>query len=139
MRKPIIMQKTGNDCMIASLAMLLEISYEHMAEFFPPLAVKEKGYRFEWLVPWLANNHIRLVWIDPDSMDIDWSIPCVLDVPSVSRPESYDHIIYWNGKNVVDPSFYQDKYYSKPEKINNIYQVHPTYQKIKDTIFKDIE
>lgn len=120
-----VLQKTRADCMVCSLAMLLQISYEEACEYFPPKAVKETGYNWEWLSPYLRRCGIWLTWYGEDLLDqVDWKKPGMLDVPSFSSDE-YDHIIFWDGEKVIDPSqslinvYYRDF----PETINAVYQL----------------
>jgi uncharacterized protein YpuA (DUF1002 family) len=47
----------------------------------------------------------------------------MVDVPSLTAPEKGDHIIYWNGTTVIDPSVKEQKYTTLPETINEVYQL----------------
>lgn len=119
-----IKMKTGCDCMVACLAMLLKCPYKQAAQYFPPKAVKETGYRFEWLTPYLRSCRIHLVWYGIDLLpSVNWSKPAIVDVPSLTAPEKGDHIIFWDGSKVIDPSIKELKYTELPEEIFTVYQL----------------
>lgn len=122
-----IEMRTDCDCMVACLAMLMGWTYEQAAEFFPPKAITETGYRWEMLVPYLSANRIRLVWHGSDAItSVDWSRPAMVDVPSLTAPDKGDHIIFWDGQKVIDPSRRKDvKYTALPNEIFNVYQLKP--------------
>lgn len=121
-----ILMRTDCDCMVACLAMLMGWSYEQAADFFPPKAITETGYRWEMLVPYLSTNRIRLVWYGSDALtSVDWSRPAMVDVPSLTAPEKGDHIIFWDGRRVIDPTRKLIKYTELPSEILNVYQLKP--------------
>ena len=119
-----IKMKTNCDCMVACLAMLLKCSYENSEQYFPPKSVKETGYRFEWLTPYLRACKVHLIWYGTDLLSsVDWSKPAIVDVASLTAPEKGDHIIFWDGKKVIDPSRKDLKYTELPEEIFTVYQL----------------
>lgn len=122
--------KTNCDCMVASLAMLMNWTYEQAASYFPPKAVNETGYRFEWLTDWLKANGIYLIWFDNENVKPDWSKPAIVDVPSLTSADKGDHIIFWDGKKVFDPSNKEIKYTKLPNEINAVYQVNERWTKV---------
>ena len=118
--------RTDCDCMVACLAMLMGWTYEQAADFFPPKAITETGYRWELLVPYLSANKIRLVWYGSDAItSVDWSRPAMVDVPSLTAPDKGDHIIFWDGQKVIDPTRKDIKYTALPNEIFNVYQLKP--------------
>lgn len=126
MKEKIVKQRTDCDCMVASMAMLLGWTYEQMAEYFPPKAVKETGYTWQPLIDYLRRAaRVYLVWFPPEMIShVDWSKPAVVDVPSLNSPERGDHIIYWDGEKVIDPGTKEKVYTSLPDKseIMAVYQ-----------------
>lgn len=121
--KPIL-QKTQADCMVCSLAMLLEISYEEMCEYFPPKMVKETGAQWDFIAPYLRRCGYWFTHYQEEILHmVDWSKPAIVDVPSFSSDE-YDHIIFWDGEKVIDPSMNYEPHYKKlPDKINCVIQL----------------
>jgi len=119
-----VKMRTGCDCMVACLAMLMKSSYEQAEQYFPPKAVKETGYRYEWLTPYLRACKIHLVWFGVDLLpSVDWSKPAIVDVASLTAPEKGDHIIFWNGEKVIDPSRKKIRYTKLPDEIFSVYQL----------------
>lgn len=118
-----IKMKTDCDCMVACLAMLMRWTYDECASYFPPKAIKETGYRFEWLTPYLGACKVYLIWYgEPLLSSVDWAKPAIVDVPSLTLPEKGDHIIFWDGKKVIDPSRKKLKYTKLPKVIYTVYQ-----------------
>lgn len=113
------------DCMVACLAMLLDIDYDDAAQYFPERAIRLTGYRWEFLIPYLRANRIYLTAYDqPEILDlVDWAKPAMVDVPSLTAPDKGDHIIFWDGHRVIDPSPKVPRYTSLPEKIFAVYQL----------------
>lgn len=119
-----IKMRTNCDCMVACLAMLTGWTYEKTADLFPPKAIRETGYRFEWLMPYLRENKIYMVWYGEELLDsVDWEKPAIVDVPSLTAPEKGDHIIFWDGNKVIDPSVEDKKYTELPKEIFSVYQL----------------
>ena len=117
----IIKMRTNCDCMVAVLAMLLNCSYEEAGEYFPPKAIKHTGYRWEWLIPYLSKCGVHLTWFEQRTIHlVDWTKPAMVDVPSLTT-DIGDHIIYWDGEKVIDPSN-TVKYKKLPKIIYNVYQ-----------------
>jgi hypothetical protein len=117
-----IRMKTTCDCMVAALAMLLNCSYDEASQYFPLKAIQETGYRWEWLVPYLKRCGINLIWYSGELLSyVDWTKPAIVDVPSLTTDKG-DHIIFWNGVQVVDPSN-TIKYEKLPKEIINVYQL----------------
>lgn len=111
--------------MVASMAMLLGWTYEQMAEYFPPKAVKETGYTWQPLIEYLRRaGKVYLIYYPPALLEsVDWTKPAVVDVPSLTAPEKGDHIIYWNGTTVIDPTTKEQRYTVLPKEINCVYQL----------------
>lgn len=116
--------KTDCDCMVCCLAMFMGWTYEQAIYYFPPKAVLETGYQFKWLVPYLRANGIRLIWFgEPNLSSVDWSQPAMVDVPNLTNPIKGDHIIFWDGEKIIDPSNKTPKYIELPDAILNVYQL----------------
>lgn len=124
-----IKMKTDCDCMVACFAMLMNWNYEQAAEYFPPKAVSKTGYRFEWLTEYLKANGIYLTWFDNENIKPDWTRPALVDVPSLTAPDKSDHIIFWNGERVIDPTNKEIRYTELPIKINAVYQINERWTK----------
>lgn len=121
-----IVMRTDCDCMVACLAMLMGWGYEQAADFFPPRAITKTGYTWDLLVPFLRANKIRLIWYGPEIINtVDWSRPAMVDVPSLTAPDKGDHIIFWDGQKVIDPTRKDTKYTALPDEIFNVYQLKP--------------
>lgn len=122
-----IKMRTKCDCMVACLAMLMNWTYKQTTEYFPPKAVKETGYMWEWLIPYLRANKIYIVWYGVYSgnllTSVDWSKPSMVTVPSLTAPELGDHVIFWDGKKVVDPTIKKKKYILLPDEIFDVRQI----------------
>jgi hypothetical protein len=119
-----VKMRTDCDCMVACLAMLMQWTYEEAASYFPPKAVLEKGYHWDYLIPFLRANRIYFILYDGELLSsVDWTKPAMLDVPSLTAPDKGDHIIYWNGTTVIDPSNKEQRYFTKPDAINAVYQL----------------
>jgi hypothetical protein len=120
-----VRMRTDCDCMVASMAMLLGWTYEQMAEYFPPKAVKETGYAWQPLIEYLRHaGKVYLIHYPSALLEsVDWTKPAVVDVPSLTAPEKGDHIIYWNGTTVIDPTNKEQRYTVLPKEINCVYQL----------------
>lgn len=118
-----IKMRSDCDCMVACLAMLLNCTYKEAAEYFPPKAIKETGYRWEWLVPYLSRCGINLIWFGENFYSLcDSTKPAMIEVPSLTSTKG-NHVIFWNGKKIIDPSNKKLKYKEFPKFIYNIYQL----------------
>lgn len=118
-----IEQKTECDCMVCCVAMLMGWAYEEAARYFPPKAVEETGYRWGMLVPYLrANGHCFVYYLEDMLHLVDWDRPAMVDVPSLNAPEKGDHVIYWDGSRVIDPSYKENRYTKLPETIFSVVQ-----------------
>jgi len=119
-----IKMRTRCDCQVACLAMLLGWTYEEVADFFPPKAIRETGYRWKWIIPYM-NEHLDLEfqWFDCQNIFPDWSKPAVVTVPSLTLPERGDHVIFWNEEKVIDPSNIEPKYKELPKNKWDAYQI----------------
>ena len=84
--------RTPCDCMVCCFAMLMNWSYKQASDYFPPKAVKETGYQWAWIIPYISANRIYLVWYGQELLkEVDWSKPAMVDVPSLTAPEKGDH------------------------------------------------
>ena len=54
----------------------------------------------------------------------------MLDVPSLVAPDKGDHIIFWDGQNVVDPAPHNLRYTELPETIFGAYQLNERWTKV---------
>ena len=121
-----VMMRTNCDCMVACLAMLLDCKYGEAMEYFPPKAVKETGYMWEWMMPYFRAINIRIVWYGGELIkEVDWSKPSIVTVPSLVSPDLGDHCIFWDGKKVIDPASDLNKptYTELPDKIFDVRQL----------------
>ena len=116
--------------MVACFAMLMKWNYEQAAEYFPPKAVSKTGYSFKWLIEYIKANGIYLTWFDNKNTKPDWAKPAMVDVPSLTAPDKGDHIIFWNGERVIDPSNKEVKYTELPSEINAVYQINERWTKV---------
>ncbi len=121
----VVKMRTKCDCMVACLAMLMGWTYEKAVEYFPPKAVKDTGYMWEWLLPYLRSERIWINFYDQNAIEYhaNWSRPAMVTVPSLTSPELGDHVIFWDGNKVLDPSIKDKKYIELPKKILAVYQL----------------
>lgn len=124
--------RTGCDCMVACFAMIMNWTYEKAKDYFPDRATYYTGYRWEFLIPFLKANGIYFNWFPENALDrVDWSKPAMIDVPSLTAPEKGDHIIFWTGTKVIDPSIKTPQYTKLPNKILAVYQINEKWTKPK--------
>ena len=120
-----IKMRTHCDCMVCCLAMLMDWTYEEAADYFPPKAVTETGYQWLWLQPYLKSNDISVIELHISRgliKRVNWSRPSMVNVPSLTGYKG-DHMIFWDGKKVIDPIVGKIKYKVLPDNILNIYQL----------------
>ena len=117
-----IRMRTNCDCMIASFAGLMGWSYDFAKTFFPERAITKTGYNWDCLIPYLRSNKIYLSWC-PSKNEVNWSKPAMLDVPSLTASDKGEHIIFWDGTKIIDPSKKEIHYKEVPEEINCAYQI----------------
>lgn len=121
----IVRMRTDNDCMAACLAMLMNWPYGKAVEYFPPIAIRKYGSQWNLLIPYLRKDGIYLICFDENIFSlINWNKPAMVDVPALTAPEKGDHIIFWNGEKVIDPSNKTIKYDKLPSTINLVYQIN---------------
>ncbi len=127
----IVKMRTNCDCMVACLAMLMDWTYEETCEYFPPKAVKETGYMWEWLLPYLRAEKIWINFYDSKEAikyHADWSRPAMIRVKSLISPDKGDHIIFWDGKRVIDPAPEGKIYTELPNEILAVYQIYEAFK-----------
>ncbi len=104
-RGGIIKMRTDCDCVVACLAMIMNWSYEEALKYFPPVAVKETGIIWSSIFHYLRKKDIYFTCYKRNTFHlIDWDLPAMIDLPSLTAPDKGDHVIYWNGKEIIDPS-----------------------------------
>ncbi len=103
--KNTVKQRYGQDCGVACLAMFFGISYEE-AEYRTSQALKRKTP-----ILWMNNIDLaKVIAIGTHSpiqlLTILKDVPAILSVPSLMTKKKF-HYIYWDGKEIHDPSNYE--------------------------------
>ena len=115
-----IKQKYRGDCSVASLAMFLNISYEEIIIINYKAEVDKEFKDGVWNDKTFQVSELYGKKLYCYYTDFDLTKPSLLIVPSLNYIGK-EHIIYWDGKNVYDPSL--SKCYSElPNNILYIFQ-----------------
>ncbi len=101
-----VQQKFDADCVIACLAMFLDVEYEEIAAQCKGHEIVKFGVS-DSAIERICN--LFKVQIEPlHSTVMDWTKPAILTVPSrnqiVNGQTDGTHSIYWDGKRVWDPN-----------------------------------
>lgn len=111
----LILQKTSNDCGIASLAMLYGCSYAKMRKMILTIA-KLSGIKFDGTpshyakcVGLLVGQELRVEYIKiPTQENLRARYkgrPAVFVVPAKGYPKGTEyHAVYWDGYKIYDPN-----------------------------------